>query len=234
MQGVPTTLTLAMSVQTATGAVVWRAGQTTTRAILTVPFGVNRILADSVEDAEFRYRADTAVRSVEGLPAFTRQVTVHYRASNGIVAPAFSGVPVDAALTTRLEREDGTLVATATGGRPRFPKVGVGRYVLRLDSAQTARLTLAPTVARTTVDVVGGALVAPVTPYVEHPGTGFNLTMTDVAVVQSVQGSGALVTLVAGREALVRVYVVATALNWGGRRPSRSSSATRVAYSGPS
>ena len=217
--GVPANLTAPVRVLKNSGEVLWSAAKGAPNATVTVPFGVNRVVADSVEDADYRYRADTASAFLEGLPSYTRPVTVTYGPRTGIVAPALNGVPTDAALTTRLEKEDGTLVATATGGAPRFTKIEAGRYVVRFDSTQTALFMLTPAVPRQTVDVIAGAVVAPAVRYAGTPRTGFNLSITGVTVVQAIHGVTAPVSLVAGREALVRVSATANGPN-GGIAPS--------------
>ncbi len=211
--GVPSTLTPPVRVLNSAAAVLWTASKTETSTTLTVPVGLNRIVADSVEDATTRYRADTASAFVEGLPSYTRPIVVQYRPRTAVLAPIFANVPLEAALTTRLEREDGSLVATATGGAPRFFKIEAGRYVLKLDSSLTTQFRLAPTVGRLVVDLNAGAVATPVVNYIGTPLPGFNLAITDVAVVQAIHGATSPVALVAGREALVRVTARASTTN---------------------
>jgi hypothetical protein len=174
-----------------------------------LPPGEYTVVADSIQSGGTGWRGPVA--QVVQVPASLTPVSVSvvYRRVSGRMVFIGSGTPADARATARLQGPllTDTLVSSGT-----VLELPVGSHVITplpaLRSGSTPPRLYVPVLRAVTRALTDAAVDTVVVPYTPNAGP-INLTLDNVMITQAVQRSDNGIPLVAGREALLRAFVVA-------------------------
>jgi len=156
------------------------------------------------------YTPTPASQSVQVAAGGTASAAVAYAVVPGSLALTVSGLPPGTGGDVSISGPSGfsaarTATATLTGLAP-------GTYTVAAAVVGTTTL-YDPTPASQTVQVASGASAPATVAYSARPATSMNLSIHGFYVTQSVQTYDRTVPLVAGRDGLLRVFVVASLAN---------------------
>jgi len=156
------------------------------------------------------YTPTPASQSVQVAAGGTASAAVAYAVVPGSLALTVSGLPPGTGGDVSISGPSGfsaarTATATLTGLAP-------GTYTVAAAVVGTTTL-YDPTPASQTVQVASGASAPATVSYSARPATSMNLSIHGFYVTQSVQTYDRTVPLVAGRDGLLRVFVVASLAN---------------------
>lgn len=167
-------------------------------------------------DGRLAVFAPDTVRRTVVVPAASEVVlTVAYRQISGTLTVAFADVPNLPVSTTVLDSA-GVVLGRLTPVAPTLFKVIEGPVRLVPDTVVLANgFQVQPARAADTVQIERGQAVARTLRYVGRPQAGFNVRLTALDVVQAAHSLAGPLPLVAGREALARVTVLANGANVG-------------------
>jgi hypothetical protein len=182
--------------------------------------GEYRLDVEVVETATQRYRID-ASNAVLTLTAntVTAAPAMIFQPRAGTLSVTLTA-PTGVTPSARLERPDGSFVATFTPDAPLVHKVEAGSYVLRADTTTAGAVVVAPVESRAPVTIVVGATVTATVAYRLVTPANFNLSLTRLTVSQAIQPvSGVAPPVVAYRRALVRAFAMASGINPAIRPP---------------
>ena len=153
--------------------------------------------------------------------------TITCAATTGALGITISGLPGGTGAAVTVTGPGGFSRSLSTGGT--LSAVAPGRYTVSAANVVSGSTTYTPSIARPTVDVVAGSTAAVTVSYTAVANITLNLRIDGLYITQSTQTYGSSVPLVAGREAYLRVFVVANESN-----SSRPRVRVRVTSSGAS
>ena len=128
-------------------------------------------------------------------------------ATTGALGVTISGLPGGAAAAVTVTGPGGFSRALTTGGT--LSAVVPGRYTVSAANVVAGGTTYTPSVGRPVVDVVAGGTATVTVSYTAVATITLNLRIDGFYLTQSTQTYSSSVALVAGREAYLRVFVVA-------------------------
>jgi len=129
----------------------------------------------------------------------------------GALAVQVSGLPAGTAGRVNVTRPDGGVTTvTASAVLAGLPP---GVYALSAGYVNAQSQTWTPQLSGTSATVVVGDTASVVVSYTGGPATTVNLRVAGVQLIQSTQRADGSVPMVAGRDALLRVFVTANATN---------------------
>lgn len=174
-----------------------------------LPPGEYSVIADSIQSGGTGWRGPIA--QVVQVPASLTPVavSVEYRRVSGRLVFVASGTPADARATARIQGPllTDTLVSSGT-----VLELPVGSHVITplpaLRSGNTPPRLYVPVLRSVTRSLTDAAVDTVVVPYTASAGP-INLTLDNVMITQAVQRSDNGIPLVAGRDALLRAFVIA-------------------------
>lgn len=174
-----------------------------------LPPGEYTVIADSIQTGGTGWRGPAA--QTVPVPASLTPVAVQvdYRRVSGRLVFVASGTPADARATARIQGPllTDTLVASGT-----VLDLPVGSHVITplpaLRSGSTPPRLYVPVLRSVTRALTDAAVDTVVVPYTANAGP-INLTLENVIITQAVQRGDNGIPLVAGRDALLRAFVVA-------------------------
>lgn len=174
-----------------------------------LPPGDYTVVADSIQSGGTGWRGPAA--QVVQVPASLTPVAVRidYRRVSGRLVFVASGTPADARATARIQ---GPLLTDTVVSSGTVLELPVGSHVITplptLRSSSTPPRLYVPVLRTVTRALSDAAVDTVVVPYTANAGP-INLTLDHVMITQAVQRSDNGIPLVAGREALLRAFVVA-------------------------
>ncbi len=189
----------------------------TSQTIPSVSPGRWRLTANPVSTALGKFMPDPA--SSEGVvqPGDTLHFGVRYAINTGAIALVVSGLPSGVS---------GAVIGTGPGGFNRsatgtatWTGLATGSYTITAAAVVAADATYTPTSATQVVTVNASPVAQPVTiTYTKTSGGGaigggLNYRIAGVHLTQAIQKPDGSLPLVAGRDAMLRVFVVASAAN---------------------
>lgn len=183
--------------------------------VLTVPAGNYTMTANTVSGSGVTYTPTPATRSLVVNINSTTFAAFTYAssggASTGRLAFNVSGLPANTNPSFSLVGVNGTttIIGTAT-----VDPVVAGSYTLTANNLTSGGTTYVPAPASLPITITTGATTTATIAYA--PGTsggGFNVAVENVYLTQATQRLDGGVTLVANRDALLRVFVTASTTN---------------------
>lgn len=181
---------------------------TTTLGLL--PPGVYTVTAAPVSWGAASYTPTPATQSVTvTASAVAAGATVSYTLPGGSIAIAASGLPAGSTPVFILSGPGGTRTQNGAGT---VSGLAPGSWTVSAATVSSAGTTFTPTPASSTVSVASNG-TATVSFAYSTPSAGTNYTISAVYLTQAIQKLDNSVALVANRNALLRVFVTATAAN---------------------
>jgi len=174
-----------------------------------LPPGDYTVIADSIQAGGTGWRGPPA--QIVQVPAALTPVavSVDYRRVSGRLVFVASGTPADASATARIQGPLLTDTVVSTGTVLELP---VGSHLITplpaLRSGNTPPRLYVPVLRSVTRALTDAGVDTVVVPYTGNAGP-INLTLDNVVITQAVQRSDNGIPLVAGRDALLRAFVVA-------------------------
>jgi hypothetical protein len=196
---------------TVTGPGGFTAAVTGTTTIANLVPGTYTVTAASVLVASSSYEADTPIQTVAIAASETPSaVGVDYLLATGTLDLTVTGLPggVDAAVTVTGPGYSASVTATTS-----LSNIGAGTYTIDASNVVDGATTYVPNPTTQATSVTAGATSTATVTYLVAGPSSFNLVIDGMYVTQSVQTYGAAVPLVAGRDGLVRVFVLANQAN---------------------
>lgn len=132
-------------------------------------------------------------------------------ATTGALGVTISGLPGGTAAAVTITGPGSFSRALTTGGT--LSGIAPGRYTVSAANVVAGGTTYTPSIGRPAVDVVAGGTAAVTISYTAVANITLNLRIDGLYVTQSTQTYGSSVPLVAGRDAYLRVFVVANEPN---------------------
>ncbi len=180
--------------------------------------GTYTIAASNVANGGFTYGGTPASQTVTLATGEAKSATVTYAATTGRLTVNSSGLPsgTSAAITvTGPGSYSQAVTATTT-----LNNLATGTYTVAASTVSASGSTYTPSAASQTVSVTAGATASRSVSYTVSGGggggggtTGPNLVLEGAHVTQAIQNFAGTVPLVAGREALLRVFVTTPSTN---------------------
>jgi hypothetical protein len=181
---------------------------TTTLGLL--PPGVYTVTAAPVSWGAASYTPTPATQSVTvTASAVAAGATVSYTLPGGSIAIAASGLPAGSTPVFILSGPGGTRTQNGAGT---VSGLAPGSWTVSAATVSSAGTTFTPTPASSTASVASNG-TATVSFAYSTPSAGTNYTISAVYLTQAIQKLDNSVALVANRNALLRVFVTATAAN---------------------
>jgi hypothetical protein len=181
---------------------------TTTLGLL--PPGVYTVTAAPVSWGAASYTPTPATQSVTvTASAVAAGATVSYTLPGGSIAIAASGLPAGSTPVFTLSGPGGTRTQNGAGT---VSGLAPGSWTVSAATVSSAGTTFTPTPASSTASVASNG-TATVSFAYSTPSAGTNYTISAVYLTQAIQKLDNSVALVANRNALLRVFVTATAAN---------------------
>ena len=184
-------------------------------SVLTVPGGTYTITANTVSGSGVTYTPTPASRSLTVNISGTTFALFTYAssggASTGRLAFNVTGLPANANPSFSLAGVNGTttIIGTAT-----VDPVVAGSYTLTANNVTSGGTTYVPAPGSLPITITTGATTTASLAYAPgNSGGGFNITVENVYLTQATQRPDGTVTLVANRDALLRVFVTASTAN---------------------
>lgn len=189
---------------------------TTTTTITGIAPGAYTITARNVVTALVTYGVTPASREVN--------VTAGGNATASIVYAALPAAPVAGSLAVTVAGlpggANGSVSVTGPGGFAQsvtattvLTNLVPGSYTLNASVVTSGGNSYTPTPSSSTVSVTAGATASATFTYATGGGSGTNLSIDNVIVMQAAQNWSGTAEIVTGRNALVRVFVKASATN---------------------
>lgn len=141
----------------------------------------------------------------------TATATVAYAAQLGSLAITASGLPGGVTPTWTVTGPGG--FSQPVSGAQTLSSLATGSYTVAAATITSGPTTYTPTPASRVVSVVAGATATADFAYTGSTGATLNLRIESAYVTQAVQRTDGTVPVVTGRDALVRVFVVANQAN---------------------
>lgn len=176
--------------------------------------GTYTVSSASISNGGYTYTPTPSSQAVAITVGQQKTAAVAYAATTGRLTVTVSGLPVgvnSAIVATGPNGFTQNVTATTT-----LSNLTVGTYTLTASNVVSGGSTYAPGAASQTVSVTAGTTAARTVAYTQQGGGGANgpnLVVEGAYITQAIQSFTGEVPLVAGREALLRVFVTADAAN---------------------
>lgn len=182
-----------------------------TTTIVDLTPGTYSVGAQAAESEVAQFTPTHVLQTLELLPGKSAAVEVKHVLATGVLEILLTGLPpTDPAATTVSGPNGSTWQITASDT---LTKLTPGIYTIASPNVIAVSRSYVPDVASQTVTVVASTVAAQRTvTYAPYTGV-LNLTIDNLYITQAVQNLNGDVPLVAGRDALVRVFVRANAPN---------------------
>jgi hypothetical protein len=195
---------------TVTGPNGFTRALTATTTLGLLPPGVYTVTAAPVSWGAASYTPTPATQSVTvTASSVAAGATVSYTLPGGSIAIAASGLPAGSTPVFTLSGPGGTRTQNGAGT---VSGLAPGSWTVSAATVSSAGTTFTPTPASSTVSVASNG-TATVSFAYSTPSAGTNYTISAVYLTQAIQKLDNSVALVANRNALLRVFVTATAAN---------------------
>jgi hypothetical protein len=162
-----------------------------------------------------RYRTDRPKGLLAGLVLLAAcggsSKTVTGPGPSGAIAVQVSGLPAGTAARVTVTAPDGA--ETTVTGSEVLAGLPAGAYALSAGYVSAQNQTWTPQLSSTSVTVALGDTASVVVSYTGSPATTLNLRVAGVQLIQSTQRGDGSVPMIAGRDALLRVFVTADGSN---------------------
>jgi len=187
--------------------------RTTTGTMTGLAAGTYTVAASSVASGGFTYAGSPTSQTVTLATGEAKSATVTYAATTGRLTVNASGLPTgtSAAITvTGPASYSQAVTATTT-----LNNLATGTYTISASTITVTGTTYTPSAASQAVSVTAGATASGSVSYTASGGgnSGPNLVLEGAHVTQAIQNFAGSVPLVAGREAMVRVFVTTPSTN---------------------
>ena len=172
--------------------------------------GSYTLTASTVTSGGYGYAGTPASQTVAISAGQQRTAAVTYAVATGRLTVTISGLPGGTPANVSVTGPGGyaeSLSATATLGN-----LAPGTYTVTASNVTAGATPYLATPASQTVAITAGATGARTVTYAAAP-TGPNLVLDGAYVTQAIQNFGGTVSLVAGRSALLRVFVTSPSAN---------------------
>ena len=186
-----------------------RSVTSTTRVVPAAP-GRWRLTASAVNTGTATYAPTPTSRDSTVLPGDTLRFGVTYTIVTGSLAVTMTGLPTGSSGTVTVTGPAG--FARALTASTTLTNLTPGAYTVSAASVTAAGTTYDPSPASAVATVVANG-TATVSFVYAAPPSGGNYTITNVYLTQAIQTLDNAVALVAGRDALLRVFVTASGAN---------------------
>lgn len=171
--------------------------------------GTYYVYASSVTASGFTYQPSSVLQQlVVNASSDPETAQVVYATSVGAITIAASGLPGSVTPTFTVTGPDGS---HAVNGAGTVSSLAVGNYTVAAATLSSGGITYTPSPASQNAVVTDGANA--VVSFTYASSGGLNFYITSVHVTQATQRLDGAVPLVAGRDALLRVFVQATGAN---------------------
>jgi hypothetical protein len=175
-----------------------------------------RFAAEPVSGEEYTFGPRAGTGDGVLLAGDTLELRVDYEAITGAVNVSLPGLPGTVAANLTLTGPTGFTTGTTTRrvDAPGLVRdLAPGSYTLTASPRETAEVLYTPTAATQTITVIPGLTVPAVVPWTATSTVAINVGIEQVHLTQAVQRLDGTVTLVAGRDALLRVFLRANRAN---------------------
>ena len=203
---------------TVTGPGSYSRAVTSTTTLTGLAAGTYTVAGATVSAGGYSYGATPASQQVALTAGQSKTATVTYAATTGRLTLTVSGLPagVNAAITVT---GPGSFSQAVTAGTT-LSNLAPGTYTVAAANVSASGSTYAPNTASQTASVTAGATASRSVTYAVSGGggggggaSGPNLVVEQAYVTQAIQNFAGAAKLVAGREALLRVFVSAATTN---------------------
>jgi hypothetical protein len=179
-----------------------------TTRIAPAPVGRWRLTADPVTSGGATYMPTPRTRDSVATAGDTLRLPVQYAVATGAIAVATAGLPPG---LTPIFTLTGPGPSRAQSGAGLVSGVAAGTWTVTANTVSSGAATYAPSPASRIVSVTPNATTTATFSYTATTATNF--AIGGVYLTQAIQKRDGSVTLVAGRDALLRVFAVASAAN---------------------
>jgi hypothetical protein len=185
---------------------------TATTTLANLAAGTYTVAASNIAHGGYTYGATPASQAVSLATGENKSATVTYAATTGRLTVSVSGLPAGTSAAVTVTGPGG--FSQGVTGTATLNQLTPGTYTVAAASVTVGSTTYAPSSASQTAGVSAGATASSSVTYtVTGGGAGPNLVLEGAHVTQAIQNFAGTVPLVAGREALLRVFVTASATN---------------------
>jgi len=175
-----------------------------------VPGGYS-ITSGTVSGAGISYAPQPAQQSVTLNGGATQVAGVAYAATTGILSLTIAGLPGGTAASVNVSGPGGFLQSVS--GSQALQGLLPGNYLVSAGAVSNGGTAYSPTPLSQTVSVSAGATAAGTVTYAVSGGSSLDLTVNGAYLTQATQRYDGSVPLVAGRDAILRVFAVASQAN---------------------
>ncbi len=206
--GLPQGATGAVSV---TGPNSYRSSANSTTTLVGLAPGTYTLTASTVTVGGLLYAPTPTTQSVTVSASLVASpAQVDYAVPGGRIAFNLTGMPAGVVPTFLLAGPNGTTTVTGTS----VLTVPAGTYTMSANTVSGSGVTYTPTPASRSLTVnINSTTFAAFTYASGNSGGGFNVAVENVYLTQATQRPDGTVALVANRDALLRVFVTASASN---------------------
>lgn len=217
ISGVPSGATAALSV---TGPSSYSKSVTSSTTLSDLTAGTYAIAAAAITNGGYTYSATPASQSKSVATGQQQTATVAYAVSTGRLTVSVSGLPGGVNASVSVSGPSG--FAQNVTSSTTLESLTAGTYTIAASDVSSGGSTYAPATASQTVAVTAGATASKSVAYAVTGGGGGggggggsdpDLSVESAYITQAIQSYDGSVPLVAGREAMLRVFVKAASAN---------------------
>jgi len=173
--------------------------------------GTYTIAAAGVTHLGTQYLATPATQTVSLGAGDLRPVTVSYTANLGSLAIAITGLPAGTTAPVSVTGPGG--YSESVGATRTLANLAVGSYTITATTVSSGGTVYTPTNPSQGATVTAGSTTSRTVAFLPGGSVGPNLVLEGAHVTQAIQNFAGTVPLVAGRQALLRVFVTTPSTN---------------------